>query len=104
LKNSPFSISRAAAAVVDRLEDADHPYAVPGELRRPQSIRPLDKPRGGGVKLGDAAVIYSMPLNGAGISAMASCSLRDLPQAVSCSVQEVRPSSRRQLLGYIDLG
>jgi hypothetical protein len=54
------------------LEDADHLDAVPGKLLRPRSIRPLDKPRGGGVKLGDAAISYSMSLNGAGISAMAS--------------------------------
>src|SRR5262245_47072467 len=66
-KTTPFSISSRRTAVVDRLEDADHLDAVPGELPRPRSIRPLDKPCGGGVKLGDAAISYSMSLNGAGV-------------------------------------
>jgi len=65
-KNTPFWIF---IAVVDRLEDADHLDAVPGELPRPRSIRLLDRPRGRAVKPGDAAVISSMPLNGDGIRA-----------------------------------
>src|SRR5262249_62349806 len=80
---------------------------VPGELPRPRSFRPLGKPRGGGVKLGDAAVSYSLPLNGADISACPAAAPRFAAGSVVLAEDTTGKGSRHppegQLVVHIDL-